>query len=139
MIAAEVKKRVFNPKVETRLARADINRLDEAAKVAKKSRADFARQALLWYLNNLDNLKAEERESPLERRIKKMEDRLAALMARTAIDVGTIFALLWRRTDQQDRKEVFNTCYMQAVKRLKKKLTGTDAEVKEIMKDAISS
>ena len=138
-MSTEVKKRVFNPKVETRLARADINRLDEAAKVAKKSRADFARQALLWYLNNLDNLKAEERESPLERRIKKMEDRLAALMARTAIDVGTIFALLWRRTDQQDRKEVFNTCYMQAVKRLKKKLTGTDAEVKEIMKDAISS
>lgn len=40
----DTKKRVFNPKVETRLSRADVNRLDEAARLAGQTRSDFIRQ-----------------------------------------------------------------------------------------------
>lgn len=60
---AEVKKRVYNPKVETRLHRTDIKRLDEAAKTAGLTRAEYARQALRWYLDNQEKLTIDERET----------------------------------------------------------------------------
>jgi uncharacterized protein (DUF1778 family) len=59
----EAKKRVFNPTVETRLARTDITRLDEAAKTAGKSRSDFMRQILLWYLDNQEKVELDKRET----------------------------------------------------------------------------
>ncbi|MBX9723278.1 MAG: hypothetical protein K2X81_17880 [Candidatus Obscuribacterales bacterium] len=133
-----VKKRVFNPRVETRLTRADMKRLDEAAKKANKTRSDYVRQVLLWSLDNEDKIQSEEQEAPIEKRLKKMEDRLAALMARTAIDVGSVYALLWHRSAGEDRKELFDACYKQSIDRLKKKLGGVDAEVKDIIKNEIS-
>ena len=59
----EAKKRVFSPKVETRMTRADINRLDEAAKTAGQTRSDFVRHALLWYLDNQEKLEHDQRET----------------------------------------------------------------------------
>ena len=121
------------------LAEADRKRLDDLARVTGKTKTELGREAIQFYLDNYDRLQAEDRESPLECRLKKMEDRLAALMARTAIDVGTVYSLLWHRSDKEDRKELFNACYTQAIDRLKKKLTELDLEVKEAMKDEISS
>lgn len=121
------------------LAEADRKRLDDLARVTGKTKTEIGREAIRFYLDNYERLQAEDRESPLERRLKKMEDRLAALMARTAIDVGTVYSLLWHRSDKEDRKELFNACYTQAIDRLKKKLTELDLEVKEAMKNEISS
>lgn len=121
------------------LAEADRKRLDDLARVTGKTKTELGREAIQFYLDNYDRLQAEDRETPLERRLKKMEDRLAALMARTAIDVGTVYSLLWHRSDKEDRKDLFNACYTQAIDRLKKKLTGLDAEVKDVMKNEISS
>lgn len=121
------------------LAEPERRKLDTVSKMAGKTKSEIAREAIRLYLDNYDRMQTEEKETPLERRLKKMEDRLAALMARTAIDTGTIYTLLWHRSDAEDRKELFSACYTQAIDRLKKKLTGLDAEVKDIMKNEIRS
>lgn len=121
------------------LAEPERKKLDHLHRTTGKTKSEIAREAIRFYLDNYERLQTAEKESPLERRLKKMEDRLAALMARTAIDVGTVYTLLWHRSDGEDRKELFSACYTQAIDRLKKKLTGLDAEVKDIMKDEIRS
>jgi uncharacterized protein (UPF0335 family) len=121
------------------LAEPERKKLDELHRVTGKTKSEIARDAIRFYLDNYERLNTEQKEAPIERRLRKMEDRLAALMARTAIDVGTVYTLLWHRSDADDRKDLFGACYTQAVDRLKKKLTGLDAEVKDIMKNEISS
>lgn len=121
------------------LAEPERKKLDHLHRTTGKTKSEIAREAIRFYLDNYERLQTEEKETPLERRLKKMEDRLAALMARTAIDVGTVYTLLWHRSDGEDRKDLFNACYTQAIDRLKKKLTGLDAEVKDIMKNEIRS
>lgn len=121
------------------LAEPERKKLDTVSRTTGQSKSEIAREAIRFYLDNYERLQSAEKETPIERRLKKMEDRLAALMARTAIDVGTVYTLLWHRSDGEDRKDLFAACYTQAVDRLKKKLTGVDAEVKDIMKNEISS
>ena len=76
----ETKKRVYSPKVETRLSRADVNRLDEAARLAGQSRSDFIRQGVLWYLDNLENLKEDEREGKTAQAIRYATDQIVKAM-----------------------------------------------------------
>jgi hypothetical protein len=65
-----------------------------------------------------------------------MEDRMAALQARTAIDVGMIYHLLYKNMDPKTRDADIAWAYNGAVARLKKKLEGQAADVKESMKDS---
>ena len=65
----------FSPRVETRLNLADMKRLDDAAKAAGKTRADFSRQALLWYLDNQEKLTADDREAEVAQAIRYATDQ----------------------------------------------------------------
>jgi hypothetical protein len=113
-------------------------RFDSLCRAKGKKRSELAREAVGWYLDNQEKLIADSRETLLEKRMRKMEERLAALMARTAIDVGTIFSLMYRNIDQnksdKERDEMMAWAYNTAVKRLKKKLEGQAAEVREAIK-----
>jgi hypothetical protein len=65
--------------------------------------------------------------------MRKMEERLAALQARTAIDVGMIYHLIYRNMDISKRDDAIAWAYNCSVDRLRKKLTGQAAEIKELM------
>ena len=125
------------PKIETRLSIESYRRFDELSRTRGKTRTEVAREALLLFLDHEDKLREDNRESVLEKRMRKMEERLASLMARTAIDVGTIFSLMYRNIDrsmsEKERDEMVTWAYNVAVARLKKKLEGQAADVKEAM------
>jgi len=112
----------------------DRSQLDTLAKSNKKTRAQVAREAIRWYLDHQEKLTNDSRESMLEKRMKRMEDRLAALMARTAIDIGMVYHLMYRHMDNKSRDDVLSWAYDSAVKRLRKKLAGQDAAIKELVK-----
>lgn len=117
-----------------RLVRSDEIRLQDAAKKRGIKPSAFVREAILAYLDAGDLEAADERESSLEKRLKKMEDRLAGLMARTAIDTGMIFQIVQANMNPETKDEDLLWAHSLAVKRLKKKLQGQAAEVKELAK-----
>lgn len=109
--------------------------LDALARTKNKTRAYVAREAIRWYLDHHDKLNADSRESMLEKRMKRMEGRLAAMLARSAIDIGMVFHLMYRHMDQTNRDAVIAWAYNSAVTRLRKKLAGQDSAIKELVKN----
>jgi hypothetical protein len=123
------------PKIETRLSIESYRRFDELSRARGKTRTEVAREALLLFLDHEDKLREDSRESVLEKRMRKMEDRMASLMVRTAIDVGMVFNLMYRNMDPENRADAIAWAYNGAVERLKKKLEGQAAELKDIVKE----
>lgn len=116
------------------LVRSDEVRMKDAAKKRGTTPSEYVREAIIARLDAEDRELADERETLLEKRLKKMEDRLAALMARTAIDAGMIFQIVQANMNPETKDEDLLWAHNLAVKRLKKKLAGQAAEIKELAK-----
>ena len=148
---AETKKRVYSPKVETRLTRADINRLDEAAKKAQKTRSDFVRQALLWYLDNQEKLEHDGRETEVakamlhatDQHVKAINsgvDRICKMLARQGAAVGTLYELSWMALpDDENAKMAFEAAANTAKQKMRKHVERDEAELSEKMKKVVTS
>ncbi|MDR3613053.1 MAG: hypothetical protein P4L53_05785 [Candidatus Obscuribacterales bacterium] len=114
----ETKKRVFNPRIETRLTKDDTIRLDKAAKIAGKSRSDFSRQALLWFLDNQEKLEHDKRESEVAQAIRYATDqivrainagveRICKMLARQGRAIGTLYELSYMALPDDESREAF--------------------------------
>ncbi len=146
----EVKKRVFNPRVETRLTRADINRLDEAAKTAGKSRSDFTRQALLWYLDNQENLEHDQRETEIAKAMRYATDqhvkainsgveRVCKMLARQGAAIGTLYELSWMALpDDENARAAFEAASNTAKQKMRKHVERDEAEISDKMKKVVT-
>jgi len=121
------------PKVETRLSPVAHIQFDQLCRLEGKTKTEMARRAILWYMEHHDRLRNEEIEGKLEQRLSKIENRLAGLLVRLGIDIGTIYSLLWIRSDPATRKETFLDCYTNAVRRMKNKLRKEEQEIRESM------
>ncbi len=121
------------PKIETRLSIESYRRFDELSRARGKTRTEVAREALLLFLDHEDKVREESRETLLEKRLRKMEERMASLQARIAIDVGVMYQLMYRNMDPKDRDDAMAWAYSTSVTRLKKRLEGQAAEIKEQM------
>jgi hypothetical protein len=118
------------PRVETRLPPTAFIEFDQLCRLQGKTRTALARDAILWYLQHHEQLQNAEIESVLDKRLNKIENRLAGLLVRLGLDVGTIYSVMWSRSDPYSRKELFQDCYTQAVRRLRKKLTQDQEELR---------
>ena len=128
------------PSISVRLSSGVYNAMVKLAKLEHKTITDVGRELIERGLSShFDRLQDEERQAPLEQQLKKMEDHLAALMARTALDVSIVYNVLWHQSDKKNKTEMFNACITQGISRLKKKLTDVDADVKDIAKIEIHS
>ena len=83
------------------------DRLSQAAKQENRSTTEVAREAILWYLDNRENLKNEARESEVAKAIKYATDqhikatrngveRICKMLARQGTAIGTLYELSWR-------------------------------------------
>ncbi|MBI2811345.1 MAG: ribbon-helix-helix protein, CopG family [Candidatus Melainabacteria bacterium] len=145
------KKRVYSPKVETRLTRADLNRLDEAAKTAEKTRSDFVRQAVLWYLDNQENLEHDKRETEVAKAMKYATDqhvkainsgveRICKMLARQGAAIGTLYELSWMALpDDENAKMAFEAAANTAKQKMRKHVERDEAELSEKMKKVVTS
>lgn len=139
-----------SPKVETRLSRTDITRLDQAAKAAGTTRSDFIRQGLLWYLDNLENLKESERESKTAQAIRyasdqivkailSATDRICGMLARQGAEVGTLYELTWRACGTPEAKEQFTAAANTAKQRQRTRLDNDERTIAERTKKVVTS
>ena len=145
------KKRVFSPKVETRLTRADITRLDKAAKAEEKSRSDFVRQALLWYLDNQEKLEHDERETEVAKAMRYATDqhvkainngveRICKMLARQGTAIGTLYELSWMALpDDENARAAFEAASNTAKQKMRKHVERDEADLATRTKKVITS
>lgn len=137
------------PRVETRLVSTDIKRLDVAAKEAGQSRSEFARQAILWYLDNLENLKNDKREAEVTQAIRYATDkhvkainsgvdRMCKMLARQGRAVGTLYELAWMALpDDENARAAFDDAVKLAKQKMAKHVELDEQEQAEKMKRVI--
>mgnify|MGYP000989582732 FL=1 len=147
----EAKKRVFNPRVETRLTRTDITRLDEAAKTNGQSRSDFVRQALLWYLDNQEKLEHDKRETEVAQAIRYATDqhlkaidsgvdRVCKMLSRQGAAIGTLYELSWMALpDDENARMAFEAASNTAKQKMRKHIDKDADELAAAFKKVLTS
>lgn len=125
------KQKRVNPKtIYSSLTPEDFATFVELATRRKITHAELMREAVLFYLSYQEKLQSEEKDGRLEKRLRKMEDRLAGLLARTAIDVGVVYNMIWQNMPEERREKAFKTAYKQSVQRIKQKFSAEEDDVK---------
>ena len=127
------------PVINIRLTEGDQEKLDAICKVEKRSRPEVVRRAVTDYLDRLEREQIDARETKLERRIKKMEDRIAGLLARGNIDVGVILAIMRNNMPAATRDEDIKKAHRTSVMRLRKKLETEGEGLKELYQAEIAA
>lgn len=112
---ADARKRL--PLIRTRLRTEDLKRFDQICRSEGKTQAEIARRALLFYLAAYEKDDLDRRESKLDARLRKMEDRLAAMIMRPTIDIGVLYQAIYHNYGKEAPK-AFMSFYNHAVKRL---------------------
>lgn len=128
------------PLVATRVAAADYLRLEQVCRAEGKTRTDILRQALLEFLDRYDQGPQETGRDRLAEVLEKMEEqrrkdveRLAKLMVRTLMDVGTMHQVFYKRAPAEERKQLWESAEASAAERLKRK--GNDPQATEVMRE----
>jgi hypothetical protein len=135
---AEKKKRVFKPKLETKLAREDFRRVDELAKLEGKTKSEVLREAVLWYLANQEQIKNEPRETAIALEIKGMTNRICAMLARQGRQIGTVYELTYNNMSRtKEGKDSFEAAANTAKQKMAKQVTEEEREVVEAVKKTV--
>lgn len=141
----------FSPRVETRLTIADMKRLDDAAKAAGKTRADFSRQALLWFLDNQEKLTVDDREAEVAQAIRYATDqhikatnqgvdRICKMLARQGAAIGTLYELSWMALpDDENARGAFEAAANTAKQKMRKHVERDEADLATRTKKVITS
>lgn len=125
--------------IRTRLSTNDQARFNEMCKLEGKSQAELARRAIIEMLDRQEQGMAGEIKDKLAERLKKMEDRMAALLARNNLDIGIIYQVLWLRSDPEKRDKLWETARKYAATRSSKHLVKDDLEIKELIKETLKA
>lgn len=133
------KKREYNPRVETRLAKADFKRLDELANLEGVSKSQVVRDAVLHYLDLQDAERAKPREVEIARAINEMTNRVCGMLARQGAVVGTLYELTWMNLpDNEEARKTFHSAATNAKQKMRKRLTDDEKKMAEKMKGVVA-
>jgi hypothetical protein len=102
-----------------------------------RSKTEFAREAILRYLDELERGQVDVRETKIEKRLRLMEERYASLMVRVGLDVGTLVALMSSRVPEKERRELMDNCYRTSVRHFNKKLEGVARDMKQFLNTGV--
>jgi len=132
------KKRVFNPRVETKLARADFLRVDDLARLEKKTKAEVVREAVLWYLDNRERVKNEPKETAIAREIEGMTNRICAMLARQGRQIGTVYELTYNNMSRTaEGRSAFDAAVNTAKQKHARSVQQDEREVIDEMKKKV--
>lgn len=125
--------------------------MDEMARVAGKSRSEYARQALLWYMDNQEKLTIDDRENETAkamryatdqhvRAINSGVDRICKMLARQGVAIGTLYELSWMALpDDENAKRAFEAASNAAKQKMRRRVELDEAELAERNKKLIRS
>jgi len=133
------KKREYNPRVETRLAKADFQRLDELAKLEGVSKSQVVRDAVLHYLDLQDDERAQPREAEIAKAINEMTNRVCGMLARQGATIGTLYELTWMNLpDNEEARKTFHSAATKAKQKMRKRLDDDEKKTAEKIKSVVA-
>ncbi len=136
----EAKKRVFKPKLETKLAREDHRRVEELARSEGKTKSEVMREAVLWYLHHKDQIKNEAHDTAIAIAIEAMTNRLAAMLARQSRMIATMFELTHdSMSGTAEGESAFAAAVTRANQKMAKRVQEEERELVQSMKKAFKS
>lgn len=131
------KRRKQTSPIEVRLTPDDLAAFDKICRVSNRKRPQVAREAILWYMEQQDKIVQDSRESKLEARMRKMENRMAALISRGNIDTGVILEIIYSNMPVEDKEAVLKKCHKRAAMRLKGKIAEVE-DIEELFKKELA-
>jgi metal-responsive CopG/Arc/MetJ family transcriptional regulator len=136
----ETKKREFKPKLETKLRREDFKRVDDLAKLEGKTKSEVVREAVLWYLDNREQLKNESRDGVIAQSIDAMANRVCAMLARQGRLIGTVFELTYSNMSRTgEGKSSFEAAVTTANRKMVRAVQKDERELAEAMKKTVKA
>lgn len=120
--------------LQTRLSPLDEERFFALAKAQNRTGTELLRESIKFYLDHCDRQVVDYQESKLERRLKRLEDRMAGLLARLGMDIGIVYNFLWHQSDPETRRQLFDKCYKDARLRLANKLDVLEEDFVDLVK-----
>lgn len=135
---SDTKKRQFKPKLETKVRREDFQRVEDLARMEKKTKSEVVREAVLWYLDNQERLKNEPRETAIALEIEGMTNRICAMLARQGRQIGTVYELTYNSMSQtKEGKAAFDAAANTAKQKHARRVQEEEREVVEAMKKEV--
>jgi len=119
------------PTIATKLATADFNKFEQLCRTEGKTKTEVARKAILYYMEAKEADLVDERESALEKRFHKMENRLAGLLVKLGVGIYGLEHLFWTRTEEERRKNLFHECYVSGVRKMHDKLRPEEEDLRK--------
>lgn len=134
----DTKKRQFKPKLETKVRREDFQRVEDLARMEKKTKSEVVREAVLWYLDNQERLKNEPRETAIALEIEGMTNRICAMLARQGRQIGTVYELTYNNMSlTKEGKAAFEAAANTAKQKHARRVQEEEREVVEAMKKEV--
>jgi len=132
---AESKKRVFKPKLETKVRREDFQRVEEIARSDNKTKSEVVRDAVLWYLDHREELKNEPKETAYAQAVNAMTNRVCAMLARQGRLMGTLFELTYANMGQtKEGAAAFEAAANTAKQKMAKAVDKDERDLVDAMK-----
>jgi hypothetical protein len=135
---AEMTKRVFKPKLETKVRREDFQRVQEIARAENKTKSEVVRDAVLWYLDHREELANEPKETAYAQAVNAMTNRVCAMLARQGRLMGTLFELTYANMSQtRDGKAAFEAAANTAKQKMAKSVDKDERDLVEVLKKKV--
>ncbi len=107
------------PQLATRLSSPDLDRFNALAETKGWTKAELAREAIRWYLDNQDNLKNSTRDNLYAKEIHKMADRLVAFLVPMRREISALVHLSYYNIeDKRQLKSALKFAFDQMRKQL---------------------
>lgn len=132
------------PQLNTRLAAEEYLKLETVCRMEGKTKTEILRKALLKYLDGYEQRAEDQARDRLAEAVEAMQvghkkdtERLAKMIARVMMDIGTVQQVFYERASKEDRAKLWETAKTKAAERLHFKRKDGDPEATEIMKHAL--
>ncbi len=132
------------PQLNTRLAAEEYLKLETVCRMEGKTKTEILRKALLKYLDGYEQRAEDQARDRLAEAVEAMQaghkkdtERLAKMIARVMMDIGTVQQVFYERASKEDRAKLWETAKTKAAERLHYKRKDGDPEATEIMKHAL--
>ncbi len=119
----------LNTKIETYLSAVDHDRFMSVCKQKNLTRSEIAREAIRWYLDNQDGLRANKSQTELAQSIKSMTDRICGMLARQGTQTGTLFELAWQNHVENNMQDRFVAATNTVKSNLRKRLEQDEKDI----------
>jgi hypothetical protein len=124
-------------KIETYLSGVDNDRFISLCRQRKAARAAIAREAIRWYLDNLEQIRESKTESEISRSIKSMTDRICGMLARQGAQTGTLFELTWQNHVENKIEDRFVAATNLVKSKMRKRLEDDEKAIAERMSKVV--